>query len=444
MSDQVGILFQPIRIGQLEIPGRVIKTATSETRATADGHSTAEQIAFYEPMAMAGTPLIITGNIFVSRDGQSTPNQMGADHDAKIAALAELTAAVHRHGGKIFAQLSHCGRQVCRASWDCRRRCRPRVRDLSIGTLPRPLTVPEIERVVATFADAAQRCQAAGFDGVQIHAGHGHLISQFLTPYTNRRTDAYGGSVEGRTKLLRDVYRTMRARLGPDFPIIIKINGSDWLPLRAGLKTPELVQVRRSWSARAWTPSRFRSGRTVGFPVVRGTFWRCLQGMANGSVRFLPGLWRIFFSLTWPLLALVCNLIWRPSEGYNLRYARQFKAALSIPVICVGGFLTREKMAKAIEDGHCDAVSCGRAFIADPFLYRHLRTARPGRAASSATPAWAGSVVRRSTASIRGSGREGCDAGSGTVPVSVGLINRVETIGPPNMSRNVNQFVHAA
>ena len=183
MSGQAGVLFQPIRIGQLEIPGRVFKTATSETRATADGHSTAEQIAFYEPMAMAGTPLIITGNIFVSRDGQSTPNQMGADEDAKIPALSELTAAVHRQGGKIFAQLSHFGRQVV-----------PRfvglpeavsasaVRDLSIGTLPRPLTAPEIERIVAVFAEAAQRCQAAGFDGVQIHAGHGYLISQFLTP----------------------------------------------------------------------------------------------------------------------------------------------------------------------------------------------------------------------------------------------------------------------
>ena len=326
-------------------------------------------------MAVAGTPLIITGNIFVSRDGQSTPNQMGADDDAKIPALEELTAAVHRHGGKIFAQLSHCGRQVV-----------PRfvglpeavsasdVRDLSIGTLPRPLTAPEIERVVATFADAAQRCQVAGFDGVQIHAGHGYLISQFLTPYTNRRTDAYGGSVEGRTKLLRDVYRTMRARLGPDFPIIIKINGSDWLPLRAGLKTPELVEVARIMEREGVDAVEVSVGTyESGFPVVRGTFWRCLQGMANGSVRFLPGLWQIFFSLTWPLLALVCNLIWRPSEGYNLRYARQFKAALSIPVICVGGFLTRGGMAKALEDGLCDAISSGRAFIADPFLYRHLK-----------------------------------------------------------------------
>jgi 2,4-dienoyl-CoA reductase-like NADH-dependent reductase (Old Yellow Enzyme family) len=197
-------------------------------------------------MAMAGTPLMITGNIFVSRDGQSTPNQMGADEDAKIPALAELTSSVHRHGGKVLAQLSHCGRQVV-----------PRfvglpeavsasaVRDLSIGTLPRPLTIPEIERIVADFAEAAGRCKAAGFEGVQIHAGHGYLIGQFLTPYTNRRTDAYGGSLDGRTKLLRDTYRAMRDRVGPDYPIIIKINGSDWLPLRVGLKTAELVEVAR-------------------------------------------------------------------------------------------------------------------------------------------------------------------------------------------------------
>ena len=380
MSGHAGVLFQPFRVRQLEIAGRVIKTATSETRATTTGHSTGEQIAFYEPMAKAGTPLIITGNIFVSRDGQSTPSQLGADEDAKIPGLAELTAAVHRHGGKMFAQLSHCGRQVV-----------PRfvglpeavsasgVRDLSIGTLPRPLTVPEIERIVAAFADAAQRCQAAGFDGVQIHAGHGYLISQFLTPYTNRRADAYGGSLEGRTKLLRDVHQAIRARVGPDFPIIIKINGSDWLPLRAGLETPELVEVARLMEREGVDAVEVSVGTyEFGFPVVRGTFWRCLQGMANGSVRFLPGLWRIFFSLTWPLLALVCNLIWRPSEGYNLRYARQFKAALSIPVICVGGFLTRARMAKAIEDGDCDAVSSGRAFIADPFLYRHLKDGTPG------------------------------------------------------------------
>ena len=112
MSTQDLGLFSPLSIGKLELPGRLIKTATSETRASADGYATEKHVEFYEPMARAGTPLIITGNIYTSLGGQSTPNQLGIDSDDKIAALSTLTESVHEHGPKIIAQLSHCGRQV--------------------------------------------------------------------------------------------------------------------------------------------------------------------------------------------------------------------------------------------------------------------------------------------------------------------------------------------
>lgn len=380
MTDQSGVLFRSLRIGKLEIAGRVIKTATSETRATAEGFSTPELNAFYEPMAAGGVPLIITGNIYTSRDGQSTPNQMGIDSDDKIAPLAELTAMAHRYGSKIFAQLSHCGRQVVPPFVGLDEAVSASdVMDLSIGTKPRPLTEMEIAKIVDEFGRAARRCKQAGFDGVQIHAGHGYLISQFLTPYTNRRDDRYGGSLENRTRLLREIYRAMREEVGPDFPIIIKINGSDWLPLRAGLKTPELVEIAKIMEDEGIDGVEVSVGQyESGFPVVRGTFWRCLRGMVQGSVRHLPALWRTFFRLTWPALAVGCNLIWPRSEGYNLRYARKFKAALSIPVICVGGFISRDAMEAAIGAGDCDAVSCGRAFIADPYLCRHLKSGVPG------------------------------------------------------------------
>ncbi len=380
MSDPTSILFQPLSIGRLEIAGRVVKTATSETRATEDGFATKKHIEFYEPMAIAGTPLIITGNIYTSRDGQSTPNQLGADADDKIPALAELTAAAHRHGSRIFAQLSHCGRQVVPPFVGLQNAVSAsNVMDLSIGTRPRSLTIEEIRHIVDEFGDAASRCKTAQFDGVQIHAGHGYLISQFMTPHTNRRDDEYGGALEGRTKFLRDVYHAVRTRVGADFPVIIKINGSDYLPLRRGLKTRQLVEIARVMEHEGVDAIEVSVGHyESGFPVVRGTFWRCMRGMVSGSVRFLPALWRLFFTLFWPLLAVVCNLIWRPYEGYNLRYARQFKAVLSIPVICVGGFQTRERMEAAIEDRLCDAISCGRSFIADPFLYRHLKAGISG------------------------------------------------------------------
>ena len=352
----------------------MIKAATSETRADKDGFATQATIDFYVPIAKGGTPLIITGNIYVSFDGKSTPLQMGIDDDRKVPALARLVDAVHEHGVKIFAQLSHSGREavpsfaglpeVVSAS---------DVKDLSTGVRPRPLTVPEIERVVERFGEAAGRCKTAGFDGIEIHAGHGYLISQFLTPYTNRRTDQYGGALENRVRLLRDIFRAIRARVGPDFPVIMKLNGADYLPLRAGLKTPELVQIAKILEGEGLDAVEVSVGHyESGFPVVRGTFGRCLRNMAHGSARHLRGVRRFVFTTFWPVLAVVFNLLWRPYEGYNLRYARHFKQALSIPVLCVGGFLTRAKMEAAIEGNLCDAVTAGRAFIADPLLYRHL------------------------------------------------------------------------
>jgi 2,4-dienoyl-CoA reductase-like NADH-dependent reductase (Old Yellow Enzyme family) len=377
MSSREAILFSPLIIGPLEIAGRVVKTSTSETRATAEGVAGPQLVDFYEPIAAGGTPLIITGNIYTSRGGQSTPNQMGADEDAKIAGLAALTRAVHRHGSRIFAQLSHAGRQVVPAFVGLSEAVSASdVKELTIGTRPRPLTIEEIGRIVEEFGEAARRCREAGFDGVQVHAGHGYLISQFLTPYTNRRTDGYGGSPENRMRLLREVHRAIRARTGPDFPVILKLNGDDALPLRAGLGTAALVEIARQLEADGIDAVEVSVGQyESGFPVVRGTFGRCLRGMVDGSVRFLPPLRRTAFSLSWPLLAVACDRLWPPSEGYNLRFAQAFKAALSIPVICVGGFHSRARMEAAIAQGQCDAVSCGRAFIADPFLFRHLRAA---------------------------------------------------------------------
>jgi 2,4-dienoyl-CoA reductase-like NADH-dependent reductase (Old Yellow Enzyme family) len=380
MSDSDDLLFRPLRIGSMEIAGRLVKTATSETRADDEGFSTPAQVSFYQEIARGGTPLIITGNVYTSRDGKSTRRQLGADHDDKIPGLAELTAAVHGHGSRIVAQLSHCGRQVLpRYVGHPEAVSASAVRELALGTKPRPLSIPEIGAVADAFGEAARRCRDAGFDGVQIHAAHGYLLSQFLTPYTNRRTDAYGGSLEGRTRLLREVHRAIRARAGDDYPVLLKLNGADALPLRRGLKTQELVEVARVMEREGVDAVEVSVGHyESGFPVVRGTFWRCLSGMVRGSGRYLPLPWRLAFTAFWPVAALASNLAWRPSEGFNLRYARRFKEALRIPVLCVGGFVTRDAMEAALAAGACDAVASGRAFIADPWLYRHLREGSAG------------------------------------------------------------------
>lgn len=374
------ILFSPIKIGKLTLAGRLIKTATAETCANAEGFANQAHIDFYLPMAKGGTPLIVTGNIYVGLDGKSAPGQLGVDHDDKVPALASLVDAVHAHGSKIFAQLNHCGRQVVpRFAGTNDPVSASNVTELVTGTQPRPLQVDEIARLVKQYADAARRCQQAGFDGVQIHAANGYLQSQFLTPHTNRRTDDYGGGIEGRSKLLRDVVRAVKAGCGGDYPVMVKINGSDYLPLRNGLKTDDLVDIaclleKEGVDAIEVTVGHYESG----FPMVRGTFMRCMRNMVQGSMRQLPWVRRWAFRLFWPILALLFNALFGRREGFNLAYASKFKAKLTIPVICVGGFRTRSVMEAAIENGGCDIVSAGRAFIADPLLYRHLRDDEPG------------------------------------------------------------------
>ena len=380
MSTDAGLLFAPIAIGKLTIDGRLIKTATAETRASDDGFVTPELLDFYRPLAIAGTPLIITGNMYVSPDGKSTPRQLGADADDKIPGLSELAAAVHAHGSRLFAQLNHCGRQVIpRFAGIAEAVSASATTDLTTGTRPRPLTLVEIERIVECHAQAARRCKQAGFDGLQIHAAHGYLLNQFLTPYTNRRSDAYGGSLAGRTRLLCEVIRAIRSRVGRDYPLIVKLNGSDALWLREGLKTPALVEIAATLEREGIDAIEVSVGHyEAGFPMVRGRFARCLRNMLQGSARQLPFVRRWTMQLSWPLLAVAFDVIWRPREGFNLAYTRAFKTKLAIPVICVGGFLTRQAMQDAIAQGACDIVSAGRAFIADPLFYRHLRHGEPG------------------------------------------------------------------
>ena len=380
MTSDNGMLFTPINIGKLVLAGRLIKTATAETRANDGGFVTSELIEFYRLLALGETPLIITGNIYVSHDGKSAPRQPGADDDDKIPGLAELVAMVHAHGSSMFAQLNHCGRQVLPRFAGLREAVSASATtELVTGTRARALTVEEIRILVRRYADAAERCQRAGFDGVQIHAANGYLMSQFLTAHTNRRTDAYGGALEQRTRLLREVIGAIRTRVGRDFPLIVKMNGSDYLPLRDGLEAHELAQVAAILEHEGIDAIEVSVGHyESGMPMVRGTFWRCLRNMVQGSMRYLPFVRRTLMRVSWPLVALAFNLFFGRREGFNLRYTQVFKAKLSIPVICVGGFLTRDAMEAALAQGRCDIVSAGRAFIADPLLYRHLRDREPG------------------------------------------------------------------
>jgi 2,4-dienoyl-CoA reductase-like NADH-dependent reductase (Old Yellow Enzyme family) len=377
----VSVLFTPIRVGKLTLPGRFAKSATLETRCTDDGFVTDALVEYYEQIAKGGTPLLITGNAYFSLYSKAAPRQLAVDDDDKLPGLKRLTEAVHRHGGKIFLQIYHVGRQAVPRLVGRKDAVSPsRVFEPTLNVRPRPITLDEIREAVAGFAAAAEQARKSGFDGVQIHAAHGYLISAFLTPHTNRRTDDYGGSFDNRMRFLVEVYRAMRERVGADFPIILKLNGSDDLPLRKGLRPEDLVQVALRMESEGVdaveiTAGHYESGLTFERGQWRG-FFRNVTTVGLG--RNYPWYYRGTLRLLAPLLDRGLGLVAAYSEGFNLPYAKLFKQALKIPVICVGGFVHREAMERAITSGECDMISVARALIADPYLYRHMQQSVTG------------------------------------------------------------------
>ncbi len=366
-------LFTPVRIGALALANRIAKTATSETMARADGALTDSYLAFYERVAAGGVGLVLTGNLFAERTGQSTPLQAGIESDARIPGWRELTDAIHRHGAKVFAQINHGGRQVFpKALGRSEAVSASSVREKLMWTKPRPMTVAEIEASIRAFAEAARRARDAGFDGVQIHSGHGYLVSQFLSPYTNRRRDAWGGSLDARVRFLREVYRCTRERVGADFPIILKHNAEDRLPGRPALTLAESLDVARALEREGLDGIEVTCGMyESGIPMLRGRVpIRAL--LREGMGGQLPWWSRLGARLLEPWLRdrFPC------SEGFQRPYARAFKEHLSIPVMCVGGFQTGAAMEAALLDGDCDVVSLGRALIADPELPAKVRDGR--------------------------------------------------------------------
>jgi 2,4-dienoyl-CoA reductase-like NADH-dependent reductase (Old Yellow Enzyme family) len=350
-------LLKPLQIGRLTVPGRLYKSATSETRATDEGYVTDELLEFYEPMVAAGTPLIVTGNLFVSLQSKSAGRQAGIDSDDKKPGLRDWVQLAHGGGSLLVAQLNHGGRQMVQSSDPGKATVSASsVREPLYGTKPRPLRADEIPALVDTFAAAAERAQDVGFDGVQIHAAHGYLLGQFLTPHTNRRTDGYGG-------------------------ILLKMNGTDMLPLRKGATTAELVRVAKVMAGEGIDAVEISRGHYESWPgMILGHYKGFISGQVKeGSGAKMSRPRRMTMLALAPIIERAGERLAPGGEGFNLPQAQQFTAQLDIPVICVGGFHTAAGMQSAIETNQCDAVSAARAFIADPYLFQNVQTPTPGR-----------------------------------------------------------------
>ena len=369
-------LFKSIKIGSLDIAGRFAKSATVETLCDKKGFVTPEYIQHYEELAQGGTPLLITGAASYNNFSRGVPFQLAVDNDDKIEGLKKLADTVHQYDSKIMVQIYHTARQAAPDPVGRTRAQAPStVSEPILGVKPRAMTTNEIEESIKQYGDAAQRCKIAGMDGIQIHAAHGYLLSSFLTPHTNRRQDQYGGSFENRMRFLLETYREVRKRVGDDFPVIMKINGSDDLPYRKGLSTETLVTIAKRMEQEGIDAVEVTAGHyESGFTFERGNF----KGYTRNVLKYGMGLHfsKLKSSFMW-LFAPLVDLFFQKNAkfipGFNIDYAKQFTKALQVPVICVGGLNNKAHMDRALENNDCDMVSSARGLVADPYLYHHMK-----------------------------------------------------------------------
>jgi 2,4-dienoyl-CoA reductase-like NADH-dependent reductase (Old Yellow Enzyme family) len=348
--------FAPATLGPARLGNRVIKAATFEGLSPRGLVSTS-LIDFHRRFAAGGVGMTTVSYVAVSRDGRGAPNEIYI-HDAAAERLARIAAAVHAEGAAISAQLGHAG-----AVGTIRKRyLGPSPGRTMAGTRVEQITVAEIDGVVAQFAAGAAMLTQAGFDAIELHFGHHYLVSAFLSPRWNLRTDDYGGTVANRTRLAVRILRAVAAATGGQIAITAKLNMTDGV--RGGLTLPDSIEAARLLQAEnvlAALELTAGGSRANQMYMFRGDPPRAEMAAA------LPGVAGIGFRLAGR--ALLRDYPYQ--DAYLLPLARQFRSELTLPLILLGGITSIASIRQAMAEGF-DFVAMGRALLREPDLVARL------------------------------------------------------------------------
>ena len=348
--------LQPGRIGSLALPNRIVRGATSETMASPSGVVYDAYVELYRRLAEGGAGLLLTGHMYVDPRGQASANQTGIHDDRVIPGLKRATDAVHEAGGRIFAQIGHCGSQTMMSAITP---VAPSPVPNAMYTIqPEELSNGEIRSLVEAFGAAARRAAEAGFDGVHIHGGNGYLISEFCSPHANTRDDEWGGDAERRSRFMVEVYDAVRGAVGDGFPVTARLSVEDSVP--GGLQRDESLARARLLAERGL------DGFETTYGVMRSYFENIRPYVAVGRAQA----WR----------NLLVQRARQPAgaEAYYRPFARAVKEASGLPIILVGGVRTTETMTDILASGDADFLAMARPFIREPDLVRKLEAGRTG------------------------------------------------------------------
>lgn len=329
-------LFSPFSIRTLKAKNRIVMPPMATHYASPEGFVTDRQIAYYAERARGGVGYITVEHTGILQQGKASPKMLLISSDEHASRIERMIEAVHRVGGKIVVQINHAGRQTSSAVTGS-----PIVGPSPISCptrneIPRELSVGEIEEIIEAFSMAAQRVKNAGADGVELHMAHGYLICSFLSPFSNRRSDRYGGDIDGRTRFARDVLNAVRNQVGPDFPIICRLSGDEYVD--GGLKIEETKQIAQILEKE-------------GADALHISACNVVSGYLNQPPYYVE-------------------------EGVFVHLAEAIKSVVNIPVITVGRIRNPVMADQIVRDGKADFVSMGRALIADPHLPKKAEEGR--------------------------------------------------------------------
>ena len=326
-------LFDTTLLSGIQINNRFVRSATWEKLADDNGHITEKQTAIYEELALNKVGTIITGNANILASDIPSPKMMGMYDDSFIEEYRKLTEMVHRHGSAIIMQLVHGGSNTGFNAANRIFLAPSAVENKAEKTMPRAMNKADILEVIRAFAAAAHRAEVAGFDGVQLHIAHGYLLSQFLCPYYNRRTDEYGGSVENRSRIIIEILKAVRKVVSKDFALMAKINCDDFMD--NGLTAEDSLAVCKLLTENGLNAIEVSGG--------------------SGSSRKNEG-------------AARTGIIKKEKESYFKDYASIIAEQIDIPVILVGGNRSLENMTKILNTTKIEYFSLSRPLLREPKL----------------------------------------------------------------------------
>jgi 2,4-dienoyl-CoA reductase-like NADH-dependent reductase (Old Yellow Enzyme family) len=317
---------------------RIAKAAMTEGLADPAGRPTPELVQLYERWGAGGAGLLLSGNVQIDAQHLERPGNVIIDAEpdaAMLAAMCAWTAAATAHGAHFWAQISHAGRQTQKAVNPHPKAPSAVKLGLPGGQFGEPvaMTADDIAAVVTGFARAARVCRAGGFTGVQVHAAHGYLLSQFLSPRSNQRSDQWGGTLDNRARLLLDVVAAVRAAVGDDFPVAVKLNSADFQ--KGGFAFEDALQVA-DWLGAAKVDLIEVSGGTYEQPKLMG-----LEGIE-------------------PVDGQGVKESTLAREAYFVDFARAMQARVTVPLMVTGGLRRRDAMAEVLSSGAADVIGLGR------------------------------------------------------------------------------------